>query len=498
MNIAIFNHPFTDFYSSPKRMYKNILNYLKDIIINDSQDKHNVECFDVVKSLKKEISLPEGLSYLEEYLDGGVADYLFFKKYYQFGSIDNFNHKHFKNFNPDLIIITSFAYCYFDGFKSIVNYLKGLCSVPVICGGHGPSSNPEYYLKNSNADYVVTGPAELTLNILIEKMAAGVECRLENVFYNNYYGKINLDKPYQYMPYIDVKGKKNVAVQLTRGCPKSCNYCSVPIISGKYYRKVDIRVFENHIKKLDLTGKVHFDFEDDNLSHDKKYLFDALDMIKKYFPDSTISFENGIDFMTLTFKMIDKLVKYGITQWNLSLTSINSKILSNSGRNYVKDDFDKIIDYIRQYKLPVIVYFICGMPDDEEENIFETLMYLIEKKVLIGISTFYSVPNTLVVKKIDREILPVLSKGSSFYQWGKISTKKLITFFILTRFINIMRKNNDVEYGKKDNSAKKVFEYSIERKKLYYIDDKNNLMVYNIDEELASKFFDALQSRVKK
>ena len=152
MNIAIFNHPFTDFYSSPKRMYKNILNYLKDIIINDSQDKHNVECFDVVKSLKKEISLPEGLSYLEEYLDGGVADYLFFKKYYQFGSIDNFNHKHFKNFNPDLIIITSFAYCYFDGFKSIVNYLKGLCSVPVICGGHGPSSNPEYYLKNSNGN----------------------------------------------------------------------------------------------------------------------------------------------------------------------------------------------------------------------------------------------------------------------------------------------------------------------------------------------------------
>lgn len=54
MNIAIFNHPVSDFYSSTKRLYSNILNYLKEIIESQSAKKNRIVTFDVVKKYKKE------------------------------------------------------------------------------------------------------------------------------------------------------------------------------------------------------------------------------------------------------------------------------------------------------------------------------------------------------------------------------------------------------------------------------------------------------------
>ena len=68
MNIAIFNHPFSDFYTSIKRIYSNNLNYLKDIINLNSNNKHNIICFDVIKNQKRRINLPDNVSYLNKYL----------------------------------------------------------------------------------------------------------------------------------------------------------------------------------------------------------------------------------------------------------------------------------------------------------------------------------------------------------------------------------------------------------------------------------------------
>ena len=124
MNIAIFNHPFSDFYTSPKRLYSNNLNYLKEIIETNALKKHNIICFDVVKNFKKEIELPDDLFYLKKYVKFDNTNYSFFKEYFYFGDVSNFNHKALKNFNPDLFIISSFAYCYFNGLKAIIKYLK--------------------------------------------------------------------------------------------------------------------------------------------------------------------------------------------------------------------------------------------------------------------------------------------------------------------------------------------------------------------------------------
>ena len=516
MNIAIFNHPFSDFYSSVKRIYSENLKYLKDIINSDSCENHNIICFDVIKNLKKKIELPEKIFYLKKYLNYDITSYSFFKEYFQFGDVNNFNHKLLKKFNPEVIIISSFAFCYFNDLKKTIEYLKRLFDVLIICGGHGPSSNPEFYLKNTIADFIVIGPAELTLGKLIDKLGNGKNIDIGNVIYQGYKSKINLDLKYNFKPFIDHKKDNIIHLQLTRGCPKKCSYCSVKVISGNKFRKVNIDDLERSIAALNIKGNAHFDFEDDNILFDREYFFNIFKIIKKYYKDSTFSFENGIDFTCLNKKIIDKLIDYGIKQWNISLTSINSEILYEKGRGYLLNQFEEIISYLEKFNQPIIVYFISGLVNDMIKNILDTLFYLISKKVIIGISSFYPVPSTEEVKKIKKEIIPVLSKATSFYKWSKISTKEQITIFILSRFINSIKKikmkewdelkKKRVEIHNNKIISKKLTRIelsmigiliSFKKQKLLYINNELNLIPFNLNYNIIKLFFKKINQGLK-
>ena len=516
MNIAIFNHPFSDFYTSIKRVCSNNLNYLKDIIDRNSSIKHKIICFDVVKNFKKEINLPDKLSYLKDYLNNDISNYSFFSDYYRFGDVNNFNHKILKKLNPEIIIISSFAYCYFDGLKKIIEYLKSLYDIPVVCGGHGPSSSPEYYLKNTLADYIVVGPAEITLCSLLDNLSEKKKIEIENIYYRGGKPEINLDKEYFFNTFIGQKKDNIIQVQLTRGCPKKCSYCSIKIIAGNKFRKVDIINFKKDIGALNIKGKVHFDFEDDNLSTDTKYFFDVIKIIKEHYNDSTFSFENGIDFTGLNKTIIDKLISYGIKQWNISLATVNSNILHKKGRGYLLEQFNEIINYLEKFKQPIIVYFISGLINDSMNNIFDTLIYLASKKVIIGISSFYPVPGTEESKNIEKEIVPVLSKASSFYQWSTVTTEEQVTFFVLSRFINSIKKIKMKEW--EDIKTKRLRIYSnkilskgltrrelsilgilqsFKKEKLIYVNNELNFIAHNLNKKIMVDFFKRIKEGSK-
>ncbi len=516
MNIAIFNHPFYDFYTSPKRLYSNTLDYLKDVIESDYSKKNKIMTFDVVKNFKKKVELPKDVEYLKKYLKNDITNYSFFKDYYQFGNVNNFNHKILKEFDPDVIIITSFAYCYFNGLKQIIDYLKKIFDVPIICGGHGPSSNPEYYLENTLADYIVIGPAELTLTRLLNDIDGKKKVEIENVYYKGFIPLLNLNKEYKFKTFIEIKKENFVHIQLTRGCPKDCSYCSVKIISGDKYRRVGIEQFESEIKKLKLKDNVNFDFEDDNISFDKEYFINIIEIIKKYYKNSTFSFENGIDFTTLNKEIIERLINFGIKQWNISLTTINSGLLKLKGRGYLINHFEEIIALLEKFNKPIIVYFISGLIDDNIKNIFDTLLYLTSKKVIIGISPFYPVPNTKEAEKLKIKILPNLSKATSFYKWGKITTEMQIAFFILSRFINAI-KNIKISEWKIFANKKIIIKgnkiisknlsrieltfigilISIKRKKIVFIDDNLNLANHKLNKYIIDNFFKAFDRDFK-
>lgn len=460
MRVAIFNHPYTDFYSSDSRVSPAAVAHLKKIM-TAFLPPGNILCCSVTSPKKHPQSLPESLQYLSPYLLGDQSQYSFFTQYSQFGLASNFDHKKLKRFRPNCFFITSFAYCYFDGFSTQAAYLKKLYPhAPIVCGGAGPSCFPEYYLNNSCVDVVVKGPAELVLPRLLAQLESGVS----SVDLPNVYCRSSSDDaivltsvaatesttfsstvaaPWAMVPFMGYQKKRNrVQLQVTRGCPKKCAYCSIHSNSFGMWTKVPVADVIAELAQMTLPENVHFDFEDDNITYDRSYCLTLLDAIKTAYPQATFSAENGVDFTTLDDLFIDELQRYGFTGLNISLTSVSVSTLLRQGRLDYIDRFEKVVEKLARIGVPTTVYYICGLPKDSIENNLNTLQFLMNKPVLIGISPFYAVPGTRLWR-FASSIAPIHSRGTSFYRAGELTTGEIVTFFMFTRAINFLKSTNN-------------------------------------------------------
>lgn len=466
--------------------------------------EHEFRCYPV-SDKKTTAVLPKTLVYLKPYLIENITHYSFFHQYYRFGSPDSFNKEDLFHFAPDVILITSFAFAYFDGFKEQTEYLKSIFpDTPIICGGQGPSSSPQYYWKNSPVDYVIKGPAETGLPGLLNYLSGKQKTPPENIYGKDIVYRENLSSEYSFQPFTDINGK-TAHLHFTRGCPKRCTYCSVHAASGHLFLKSRLEDAARTIQSLPENIR-YIDIEDDNISTDREYFKAVIRMIHQAFPHSKIGFENGMDFTTLDEELIRFLVDHNICKWNLSMVSVSSETLHKSKRNYLPELFEKTLEKILQCSLPVTVYFISGLKNDTLDNVLKSLFFLAEKNVIIGFSPFYPVPGTLEAEHLQISS-PLLARGTSCYGWNSITTEEQISVFTLSRFINAIKRYSRQEWL---NAAKKylpvieeripeecgrdtatwfgVF-YSLKKRCIAAVNRKGEISRFPMDEKVLRVFF---------
>jgi hypothetical protein len=110
--------------------------------------------------------------------------------------------------------------------------------------------------------------------------------------------------------------------------------------------------------------------------------------------------------------------------------------------------FDEILAETNRIGLNVITYAIFGMPDQTIEEMVDTLIYLMGKRILIGPSVYYPTPGTPLYERCKRDgILPPHPS-----QWRSsalpIETKEfnrldIITLLRLARTINFIKGKMD-------------------------------------------------------
>jgi radical SAM superfamily enzyme YgiQ (UPF0313 family) len=135
-------------------------------------------------------------------------------------------------------------------------------------------------------------------------------------------------------------------------------------------------------------------------------------------------------------------------------------------------EFDRILEKADQVGLHVIAYAILGMPGQTIGEMVDTLIYLMEKKVLIGPSIYYPTPGTPLFERCNKEgILPPHSvqwRSSAF----PIETKEfdrvdLLTLFRLARVINFIKGKMDgkeLEEGMTWRELSKVLKEKVQAK----------------------------------
>jgi len=266
--------------------------------------------------------------------------------------------------------------------------------VPVVLGGIHPTALPEE--AKEHADAVVIGEAEEIWPHLIEDFKAG---DLKTFYHQD--GFIDPSKiPRPRREILPRRGYFPVdVVQVTRGCPFRCEFCSVRKFFGDTYRLRPISDVVEEVKSLKHRLIM---FNDDNIIGNPSYLKELLNALiplkKKWIGQASLSGLKEVENISL-------LAKSGCLGLQIGFESLSKANLIRS-QKYQNDpaEYREITDTLHRFGLTIWGSFIFGFDEDDPSVFEETVDFAIRAKlffVFFALLTPY--PETSFYQRVKKE-----------------------------------------------------------------------------------------------
>jgi radical SAM superfamily enzyme YgiQ (UPF0313 family) len=471
MKILLIQPPVQEFYQTSIRTQPIGLAYIGASL---KKRGHEVEILDCQTEKRKSIPIPSELSYLNDFYPfNDRSPFKLYTGYYHFGMEWEEIEQRIKSSKADAFGISSSFTPYHGQALKIAEIIKNWDREKIVAmGGAHVSCDPEGVLKNPFVDFVVLGEGEVRFPSLLEQIG---EDRLKNIEQidgigyrrvgttRNRDGEIRINPIQNFIQDLDSlthparelldldryrMGKKRSTMIITsRGCPHGCAYCSAHLVLGLLFRpRTPEAVLEEMMECQKKYGIEIFDIEDDNFTFDQGRAKKLMRLMIENYGEGGIKLSamNGVSFASLDEELLRLMKRAGFDTINLSFVSIDSSTRERMRRPKPTAGFDKILESAEQASLNVIAYAILGMPGQTIEEMVNTLIDLMGKRVLIGPSVYYPTPGTPLFEACEKEgiLPPHLSRwrSSAFpietKEFGRLD---LITLFRLARAINFIK-----------------------------------------------------------
>ncbi len=170
-------------------------------------------------------------------------------------------------------------------------------------------------------------------------------------------------------------------VDVGRGCPFNCSFCSIINVQGKKMRYRDPAAIERAVRENWKSGIDYYFFTDDNFSRNPCWeaIFDGLIRLRE---------EEGvrIDFMmqvdALAWKIprfIEKAARAGSSQVFLGMESIRASNLKAAGKTQNRArEYREMVETWHRAGIACHVGYILGFPEDTPESIAQDVRDLVE------------------------------------------------------------------------------------------------------------------------
>jgi radical SAM superfamily enzyme YgiQ (UPF0313 family) len=500
MKILLIQPPVRDFYQTSIRTQPIGLAYLAASLKSHG---YEVSILDCQTSEKKSIPIPSELSYLKDFYPfNDRSPFKLYTGYYHFGMAWDETRKRIKDSKAHVFGISSSFTPYAQEALEIARIIKEWDRKKiVVMGGCHVSGDPESVLRNSWVDYVVLGEGEIRFPSLLKQIERGRRHPTGEVdgigFKENGEMKINpLETfiqdiegfPFPARELLDLNryriGRKRSTMIITsRGCPHGCAYCATHLVMGTSFR---FRSPESVVQEmLECWHKHHirnFDIEDDNFTFDQKRAERLMNLVVETFGEETLELSamNGVSFASLDGDLLRLMKRAGFRTINLSFVSTDPSFKERMGRPGTTEGFDRVLGEAGQAHLNVIAYAILGMPGQTIQEMVDTLISLMGKRVLIGPSVYYPTPGTSLFEQCRaKELLPPHPS-----QWRSsalsIETEDfdrldIVTLFRLARVINFIKGKMDERELKEGMTWRELYDVLKEKVEAQGISSKEAL-----------------------
>jgi anaerobic magnesium-protoporphyrin IX monomethyl ester cyclase len=461
-DILLVQPPIRDFYLTAKRT----LPYgLACIAAGLEKAGFSVEILDALAtSRSRDIAWPENINYLKEYY--GRADrspFALFHRYRHYG----YSYEHLKRKAAQskafLVGISSLFTAYSGVALETAQRIKGaLPSCTIVMGGHHPTELPESVMQCPEVDYVIRGDGEHAMPRLARALRDGRSpLNVPGIVFRAADGTLHISGPARLSGLNDFplpathlirhryyrRGKKGSAVIVaSRGCPMRCSYCSLRRSSKRtFYRRSLTSVLTEIERAVKRDGAGFIDFEDENLSLDRRWFAGLLRGITSRIGNVGLELRamNGLFPPSLDDDIIAAMAAAGFKALNLSLGSSSPVQLKKFQRPDVRTAFDAALTSAQKYNLQCVGYVIAGAPQQSAEDSVADLLFLAERRVLAGVSIFYPAPGSPDYRLCEKlDLLPIdfaLMRSSALPISHITDRQQSATLLRLGRALNFMK-----------------------------------------------------------
>ncbi|OYP41510.1 hypothetical protein CG709_04860, partial [Lachnotalea glycerini] len=185
---------------------------------------------------------------------------------------------------------------------------------------------------------------------------------------------------------VDKRLYTSYSIQTTRGCPRSCDYCTLPIMYGSTYRHKTIEQIVNEIKAIKKVDKDAFIFfADDNMFINRDFSFELLEKIStmniKWGTQTDISVANDTELLKLIHKA-------GCHWMFIGFENVSESGLKFLDRKQWKakqlEAYTDSIEKIHKAGLNIWASFMFGGDNDTNETFKKTLDFALDNGIYSG------------------------------------------------------------------------------------------------------------------
>jgi anaerobic magnesium-protoporphyrin IX monomethyl ester cyclase len=311
-----------------------------------------------------------------------------------------------RRLSPDVVGITipfsGWSKPAFDVASIVKSVDKGI--ITILDGTH-PSARPVDCLKHPNIDFVVIGEREHTMFELVDALEQRNTQDLKSIrgiaFIKKGEKVITAPRPaiqdldslpfparhllpmnayftaVKETPLRGVIHEPWAAMITSRGCPYHCVFCSAHITMGRQWRG---RSPENVIDEIEqLVDTYHIkqlDFNDNNMSLDKKRMENICDLIVERGIDIEWYTPDGLRADTLDKNLLTKMSASGCKKIRLAPESGVQRVVDQIiKKNQSLKEVEKAVILAKKVGIKVGAFFVIGLIGETKEDIKQTINF---------------------------------------------------------------------------------------------------------------------------
>ena len=303
---------------------------------------------------------------------------------------------------PDVVGLSTMTWQY-DTCVKIIRLVKTLLpQVKIVIGGYHATLMYEEIAASPEAgriDYIVRGEGEEAFRRLVNALDGrdrvadipSLSHKQDGVFVHNEraepadLSRLKLpmrDKRRLTWGYHLLNSKVEV-METSRGCTRSCNFCSIRHMYGKSFRTFPISRVLADLDDIYYKRKARWVFiSDDNLVLAPKRVMALCDaIIERGYKGLTLVVQADCVSMSRNEEMVAKMARAGMRSIFLGIENVSQKNLEMANKGDIVAASRKSVALCHKYGIMVVGGLVVGFPDDTEADLVENLRFMKELDV---------------------------------------------------------------------------------------------------------------------